>query len=185
MIENRSARRDIQVWSPRKVPWRRERQPTPLFLPGQSHGQRSLAGYSPWGHRESDPWGHRESDPWGHRESDPWGHRESDPWGHRESDTAERLTLSLSSLECAGAPLDLSILQMAPPLGDLLKLYPRFLTSGRIHLSPPPSKSLGRSSTCPSVRYSLKHAFGPTGLWAVHAGLTWALFNLSKQADTK
>ena len=29
-------------------------QPTPVFLPGESHGQRSLAGYSPWGHRESD-----------------------------------------------------------------------------------------------------------------------------------
>ena len=32
----------------------REWQPTPVFLPGESHGQRSLAGYSPWGHRESD-----------------------------------------------------------------------------------------------------------------------------------
>ena len=28
--------------------------PTPVFLPGKSHGQRSLAGYSPWGHKESD-----------------------------------------------------------------------------------------------------------------------------------
>ena len=35
-------------------PWRREWQPTPVFLPGESHGQRSLAGYSPWGCRESD-----------------------------------------------------------------------------------------------------------------------------------
>ena len=34
--------------------WRRKRQPTPLFLPGKSHGQRSPAGYSPWGHTESD-----------------------------------------------------------------------------------------------------------------------------------
>ena len=31
------------------IPWRREWQPTPVFLPGESHGQRSLAGYSPWG----------------------------------------------------------------------------------------------------------------------------------------
>ena len=30
----------------RKIPWRRAQQPTPLFLPGESHGQRSLAGYS-------------------------------------------------------------------------------------------------------------------------------------------
>jgi len=30
------------------------RQPTPVFLPGEFHGQRSLEGYSPWGHKESD-----------------------------------------------------------------------------------------------------------------------------------
>ena len=33
------------------IPWRRAWQPTPAFLPGESHGQRSLAGYSPCGHR--------------------------------------------------------------------------------------------------------------------------------------
>ena len=38
----------------RKIPWRRKQQPTPVFLPGKSHGQRSLAGYSPKGHKESD-----------------------------------------------------------------------------------------------------------------------------------
>ena len=37
-----------------KIPWRRKWQPTPVFLPGESHGQRSLAGYSPWHHKESD-----------------------------------------------------------------------------------------------------------------------------------
>ena len=37
-----------------KIPWRREWQPTPVFLPGESHGQRSLAGYSPWCGKESD-----------------------------------------------------------------------------------------------------------------------------------
>ena len=37
-----------------KIPWRREWQPTPVFLPGESHGQGSLAGYSPWGRKESD-----------------------------------------------------------------------------------------------------------------------------------
>ena len=37
-----------------KIPWRRAWQPTAVFLPGESHGQRSLAGYSPWCHRE---WG--------------------------------------------------------------------------------------------------------------------------------
>ena len=34
--------------------WRRKRQPSPIFLPGESHGWRSLAGHSPWGHREPD-----------------------------------------------------------------------------------------------------------------------------------
>ena len=37
-----------------KIPWRRKCPPTPVFLPGQSHGQRSLVGYSPWGRQESD-----------------------------------------------------------------------------------------------------------------------------------
>ena len=34
--------------------WRRKWQPTPVVLPGKSHGQRSLVGYSPWGRKESD-----------------------------------------------------------------------------------------------------------------------------------
>ena len=37
-----------------KIPWRRECLPTPVFLPGESHGQRSLVGYSPWNLKESD-----------------------------------------------------------------------------------------------------------------------------------
>ena len=37
-----------------KIPWRRAWQPTLVFLPGESHGQRSLAGYSPKGLKESD-----------------------------------------------------------------------------------------------------------------------------------
>ena len=38
----------------RKIPWRREWQPTPVFSPGKSHGHRSLAGYIPWDLKESD-----------------------------------------------------------------------------------------------------------------------------------
>ena len=38
----------------RKIPWRRKWQSTPVFFSGKSHGQRSLAGYSPWGHKELD-----------------------------------------------------------------------------------------------------------------------------------
>ena len=37
-----------------KTPWRRKWQPAPVSLPGKSHGQWSLAGYSPWGHKVSD-----------------------------------------------------------------------------------------------------------------------------------
>ena len=37
-----------------KIPWRREWHPTPVFLPGESHGQGILVGYSPWSHKELD-----------------------------------------------------------------------------------------------------------------------------------
>ena len=37
-----------------KIPWRTKWQPTPVFLPGESHGRRSLVGCSPWGCKESD-----------------------------------------------------------------------------------------------------------------------------------
>ena len=41
-----------------KIPWRRKWQPTPVFLLGKFHGQRSLEGYSPWGRKESNPTEH-------------------------------------------------------------------------------------------------------------------------------
>ena len=37
-----------------KITWRRAWQLTPVFLPGESYGQRNLANYSPWGRKESD-----------------------------------------------------------------------------------------------------------------------------------
>ena len=37
-----------------RSPGKTKRQPTPVFLLGKSHGQKSLVGYSPWGHKESD-----------------------------------------------------------------------------------------------------------------------------------
>ena len=37
-----------------KIPWRKEWQPTTVFLPRDSHGQRHLGGYSTWGRKESD-----------------------------------------------------------------------------------------------------------------------------------
>ena len=36
-----------------KIPWRMKWQPTPVFLPGEFHGQRNLAVYSPWGYKDS------------------------------------------------------------------------------------------------------------------------------------
>ena len=55
MVKNMPAMQETQVQSlGQKIPWRREWQPTPVFLPGESHGQRSLVGYSPWGCKESD-----------------------------------------------------------------------------------------------------------------------------------
>ena len=46
-------RHGLDPWV-RKIPWRKKWQPTPVFLPGESHGQRSLAGYSPWHCKGSD-----------------------------------------------------------------------------------------------------------------------------------
>ena len=43
-------RRRFNLWVG-KIPWSRIWKPAPVFLPGKSHRQRSLAGYSPWGHK--------------------------------------------------------------------------------------------------------------------------------------
>ena len=54
-VKNLPAKQETQLqslgWDD---PWRREWLPTLLFLPEKSHGQSSLVGYSPWGHKESD-----------------------------------------------------------------------------------------------------------------------------------
>ena len=49
----RQERRSFNPWVG-KIPWRRAWPPTPVFLPGESHGQRSLAGHSPWDWKELD-----------------------------------------------------------------------------------------------------------------------------------
>ena len=55
MVKNLPAIQETQIQSlDQKDPWRREWLPTPVLLPGESHGQRSLEGYSPRGHKESD-----------------------------------------------------------------------------------------------------------------------------------
>ena len=55
MVKNLPAMQETQVRSLNlEDPLRTERQPTPVFLPGESHGQRCLVGCSPWGRKESD-----------------------------------------------------------------------------------------------------------------------------------
>ena len=55
MVKNLPAMPETQVWSlGREDAVEKGRQPTPGFLPGESHGQRSLVGCSPWGHKELD-----------------------------------------------------------------------------------------------------------------------------------
>ena len=49
-LQNRRCRFDLWVET---VSWRRQWQPAPVFLPGKPHAQRSLAGYSPWGRKET------------------------------------------------------------------------------------------------------------------------------------
>ena len=48
--------KDLPVFDPwvGKIPWRRQWQPTPVLLPEEFHGQRSLVGYNPWGHKKWD-----------------------------------------------------------------------------------------------------------------------------------
>ena len=49
----RLKRRGFDPWVG-KIPWRKKWHPTPVFLAAESHGQRSFAGYRPWGHKELD-----------------------------------------------------------------------------------------------------------------------------------
>ena len=55
MVKNLPAprRAGFNPWAG-KIPWKRAQQPTPVFLPGESHGQRSLVGYRPWSRKDSD-----------------------------------------------------------------------------------------------------------------------------------
>ena len=52
-MQERGKRGGFDPWVG-KIPGRREWLPTPAFLPGESQGQRNLAGFSPWGHKMSD-----------------------------------------------------------------------------------------------------------------------------------
>ena len=54
MVMTLPAMQETCVWSlGQEIPWRKKWEPTPVFLPREFCGQRRLAGYSPWGHKES------------------------------------------------------------------------------------------------------------------------------------
>ena len=53
MVKHLPTMGETRVSWVRKIPWRKKWQPSPVFLPGESQGW-SLAGYSPWGHKELD-----------------------------------------------------------------------------------------------------------------------------------
>ena len=82
----------------RENPWKRTWQPTPIFLPGESHEQRSLAGYIPWGCKESDT-----TELAGMHVSGAW----EDLW---ERVLGSDLTILLCSRTCPGCPL--TVLQL-------------------------------------------------------------------------
>ena len=56
-VKNSPAMQETQVLSLDQILWRRAWQPTPVFFLGESHGQRSLAGYSPWDYKVRHDWG--------------------------------------------------------------------------------------------------------------------------------
>ena len=86
-----------------KIPWRRKWQPTPVLLPGESHGWRSLVGYSSWGHKESDTTEQFYSLTHSPTQSESWWRTEEpgmlySPWGRKESHTTYWLNSKNSSI---------------------------------------------------------------------------------------
>ena len=79
----------------RTILWRKKWQPTAVFLPKKLHGQRSLAGYCPWGHKELDMTEHRH-----HYIAYTDGEKEKAAWGvldGEEPDAKKHLLLILQS----------------------------------------------------------------------------------------
>ena len=119
-VKNLPAMQEIQVWSlGGEDPLEKEWQPTSVFLPGESYGQRSGVGYSPWGRKELDTTERDER--WqptpvllpgkSHGRRSLVG---CSPWGREESDTTEQLHFHIS-LSCNGKgngnPLQCSCLE--------------------------------------------------------------------------
>ena len=91
MVKNLLAMQETWVG---EIPWRRKRQPTPVFLSGKSHGQRSLSGYSPWTHKEPDMTEHA------HTHSHSHTHTPSSPSRAPSTNTHLSDLTSKNKLEC-------------------------------------------------------------------------------------
>ena len=74
----------------REDPWRRKWHRTPVFLPGKTHGQRSLAGCSPWGHKEPDTaeYHHHTTQLGGHLHQGQAGETQRHVWAQQDEGTA-------------------------------------------------------------------------------------------------
>ena len=89
-----------------KIPWRRAWQPTAVFLPGESHGQRSLAGCSPWGRKESGlkRLGRVGGDSPEAAFCRPWTHLQGDKYQSRSRCKSSELALRSAPWEWMGHP---------------------------------------------------------------------------------
>ena len=109
----RHRRHGFDPWV-RKIPWRRKWEPTPVFLPGKSHGQRSLVGYRPLGHTESDM------------------ALESKPSPHQFSSVAQSCPPLCNPMDCGtpGFPIHHQLLKLAETqVHHLLLCHPPLLPS--------------------------------------------------------
>ena len=89
----------------RKVCWRRKWQPTPVFLPGKSHRQKSLAGYSPWGRKESDTTEQLNNNKWKYNRQEGKRVTCSDNWTMLKMDNSYHLKNYLFKFGCTGSSL--------------------------------------------------------------------------------
>ena len=80
-----------------KIPWRSKWQPTPVFLPGKSHGQRSLVGYSPWDRKVLDTTERLDNNkPFSPSDSDSWSWALA-PWLSIPAESMQRRYLLLTN----------------------------------------------------------------------------------------
>ena len=112
----------------RKIPWRREWLPTPAFLPGEFHGERSLVGYSPWGHKELDRIGHLTLSFY---HPSPFCRDFSCPFGHPWSSVSVQLGF------CENVPfVDVVLMHLWGEMNSTSSYSAAILTSADINLKP-------------------------------------------------